>query len=205
MNSTVTIQGLMPGVSPTAKITRSATAGVTLEATLNAAVTGTLSNRADNTNGILTLAANHGITDAEIVTIFWTDTDGVQQFAYGATVGTVANTSVPFTGAAGTVLPTANTAVSVDVEQEFNIDFDGDDLEQIIAVNNKTAAIQFVDAGDAVIDAVVRAANECYLYINGISATNPLTGNAVDAIRLANGDSNSDCTVKVGALYSANA
>lgn len=204
MNATLTITGSVTGLTPVAKVTKTATAGIApLDTTLAAGKSGTLSTRSDNVNGTLTLVANHGITDAATISIFWTAANGVPQFAYGATVGTVAGNSVPFTTAAGTVLPAQNTAIVADVEEEFDIDVDGDKIEMLLAVGDRTCGVRFLDAGDSVLSAAARAGNEPYLYIKNISQANPLTGNAVDAVRLANGDGTNALTYKLAGLYNA--
>jgi hypothetical protein len=206
MDATITITGNLPGTTPVAKVTRSATAGIApLEATLAAGKAGNLTTRTDNSNGTLTMGVGHGITNGAILSLFWTAANGVLQMVYNATAANVTSNSVPFTGAVGAnnaVLPLANTAVVADIEEEFDIDVDGDKVEMLLAVGSKACGVQFLDAGDTVLDAAARPANEPYLYLKNIMA-NPLTGNAVDAIRLANGDSVNACAFKLGGLYNA--
>ena len=82
MDATITIAGLLPGCAPVAKITRTAAAGLPpIEASLAAGKAGTLSTRTDNTDGTLTLGSGHGITDGQVISIFWTDANGNAQFA----------------------------------------------------------------------------------------------------------------------------
>jgi len=206
MKGTIQLNGSLAGLAVQTVINRSATGGVGQEHTLAAAKSGTLSTRTNDTDGTLTLEAGHGITDGQILSIFWTDpTSGDPKFCYDATVGVVAGESVPFTGAAGTALPAQGSAIVADVEEELDADFDGDKLEMLLAAGNKIVGFQFVDSGDNVLDAAIRRANEPYDYVKGIDASNPLTGNPVDAVRVANGDSTAALTFKLAALYNSDA
>jgi hypothetical protein len=49
-------------------------------------------------------------------------------------------------------------------------------------------------------------ANEPYLYISGgMTGNNPLAGNAVDQVKLANGDATANATFKMGGTYNSQA
>lgn len=203
-SGTIQVVANIGGVKETMAIVRSAAATITVESTLEAGKAGTLSTRTGDTEGTLTLGANHGITDGEIIAIFWTG--GV---AYLATVGTVDGTSVPFTGAAGDVLPDEDTAIVADVMEAHDVEFDGDDLEMLIATFRQRGVVVFEDwsgsggDGDAVLDAADIAANEAYLFIADTGEANPLTGNAVDQVWIANGDSSNSSLFKLAALYNS--
>ncbi|MDD8027908.1 MAG: hypothetical protein PHI34_15520 [Acidobacteriota bacterium] len=203
-SGTIQVVASIGGIKETMNILRSAAATVTVESTLDAGKAGTLSARTGDTEGTLTLGADHGITDGEVIAIFWSS--GV---AYLATVGTVAGTSVPFTGAAGDVLPDEDTAIVADVMEAHDVEFDGDNLEMLIATFRQRGVIVFEDwsgsggDGDQVIDAADIAANEAYLFVADVMATNPLTGNAVDQIWIANGDSSNSSLFKLAALYNS--
>ena len=204
MNGTIQVIASVGGVSVQSAIQRSAAGALpSQELTLDAGQPGTLSTRTSDTAGTLTMETGHGLTDDDVISIFWTDANGDPQFAYDATVGVVAGNSVPFTGATGTVLPAEASSIVADIEEELDVDFDGDKLEMLAAAANRVVGVQFVDSGDAVLDAAVRRANEPYQYVKGIDASNPLTGNPVDAIRLANGDSANSATWKMGGLYNS--
>jgi hypothetical protein len=64
--------------------------------TLAAAKGGTLTTRTSDTAGTLTMSSGHGITDGQVIDIYWSTGQ-----VTSATVGTVATNSVPFTGATG--------------------------------------------------------------------------------------------------------
>ena len=192
---------MLPGVSIGAEISRPAAGGVPpQEVSLEAADAGTLTTRTSDAAGTLTMDdAGHGISTADVITIFWTG--GI---AYQATVGTVSGTTVPFTGAQGTVLPSATTEVVADVVEVLDVDFDGDDLELFAAAMDRRGHIVFEDSGDAEIDAAELIANEPYMYIDGMTASNPLTGNPVDEVHIANGDSSLVATFRLGGTYNSN-
>lgn len=192
----------LPGVSISATVSRPAAGGVPpQEVSLAAAEDGSLTTRTSDTAGTLTMDdAGHGITDGDSIVIFWAA--GV---AYKATVGTVSGTSVPFTGADGDVLPAQDTDVTVDVIEELDVDFDGDNLELFAANMDRRGFIIFEDSGDAELDAEELIANEPYLYVDGMTASNPLTGNPVDQVLIANGDSSNTATFKMGGTYNSDA
>ena len=193
----------LPGVSIQATVSKPSSGGLPAQSVsvLNAAA-GTLTTRTDNTNGTLTLGANHGISNADIITIFDDNTGTV---SYLATVGTVAGNSVPFTGAAGAVLPVVNSTVTVGKVVDLDVDFDGDNVRILAAQMTTLGHVVFEDAGNTAIANATLTANQPWMYIDGVTASNPLTGNAVDQIRLANGNSASNGTFKLGGTYNSEA
>lgn len=203
-SGTIQVVANIGGVKETMNIVRSAAATITVESTLEAGKAGTLSTRTSDTAGTLTLGADHGITDGEVIAIFWPS--GV---AYLATVGTVDGTSVPFTGAAGDALPEEDAAIVADVMEAHDVEFDGDDLEMLVATFRERGVVVFEDwsgsggDGDAVLDAADIAANEAYLFIADTGEANPLTGNAVDQVWIANGDPSNSSLFKLAALYNS--
>jgi len=183
-------------------ISRDTTGQFGIEPTLPAAAAGTLSGRTNNTDGELTMgAADHGIQTGDKIAIFFAG--GV---CYGATVGTVAGVTVPFTGATGVdvdgvpaVLPAQGTAVVADVEVQETFAFDGDYLEGIVCKHTRRGHHRFLDAGAAVLAAADVPAGEPWGWISGQGGSNPLAGNAVATIILANGDSANASTITIGA------
>jgi len=150
----------------------------------------------------LTMGANHGITNGAIIAIFG-PTSGVTYFG---TVGTVDGNSVPFTAAdGGDVLPANNSAVTVDVITDLDVDFDGDNLEILAAVMDRRGLIVFEDAGNTALHGVELSAGEPFFFVDGLTGNNPLTGNAVDQVRIANGNSASNTTFKMGGTYNSQA
>lgn len=198
--STVNITVSVGGVTVQGQAPRTAEGQISQTVELPAADSGTLSTRTSDTAGTLTLGSGHGVSTGDTIDIFWV-ASGVLKCAYGATVGTVVGTSVPFTGASGDVLPAVDSAVTADVVVEINVDFDGDDAKIVILQSNRQGHFDFQDSGDASLEQDKLEANEPWFYVSDLGYTNPLAGNPVDALLLSNKDSANAATVKLGVLY----
>lgn len=203
LKGTITHNASVGGLSIQSTIQRTASAALpSQEKSLPAADAGSLTTRTTDTAGTITASSgSHSIETGDVIDIFWTDANGERQCARGATVGTVSGTSIPFTGAGGTVLPAQDTAVTVDEQTTLDLDFDGDKLQMIVAGSTKDGHITFEDSGDAVLDSAVLKANEPYSFVKNTGQTNPLTGNPVDEIKVSNADSSAAATFKLGGLY----
>ncbi|MBN2132867.1 MAG: hypothetical protein JW741_25435 [Sedimentisphaerales bacterium] len=191
------------GISAQSTVTRTASSQIGHESdpVLPVAKVGTLSTRTNDTDGTLTLEADHGITVGQLVDIFWIDVDGVSHCAYGATAGVIDVLNVPFTGASGDVLPAEGYAITASVPVTIDTDFDGDLLEMIIALATYLGHVTFCDVGDAVLAAVTLVPGEGWSWVSDQGIANPLTGNAVAYVLASNGSSAYVNTVKIGALY----
>ncbi len=188
MKGTVNIVVAAAGLSVQGLVSKEASGGIPpQEKALSPAKFGTLSTRTSDTAGTLTLSAGHGITTGQTIDIFWTDANGVLKCAYGATVGTVAGNEVPFTGAAGEVLPAQDTAITTQVPTELDCDFDGDKAV-LLAAMMKTCGghVCFVDSADAVLKAQTLEANEPFVWWKNGPFAAPVTGNPVDAVLISN-------------------
>jgi hypothetical protein len=186
----------LAGISIQGNITRTASGQISHELSLPAAEAGTLSTRTSDTDGTATLGATHDIETGDVVDIYW---DG--GVAYGASVGTVAGTSVPFTGASGDVLPDQDTVITMDKQVEINTDFDGDDMSMMAVVSTKRGHVCFEEDDDTVIVAQELLANEGWTWASNTNVTNPLAGDPVGKVMVSNGDSTAAATLKIGVLY----
>lgn len=186
----------LPGVNVNVSLAKTATGSIAQSQALAAAKTGSLTERTDNTAGELTMTTGHGITDGARIAIFWSG-----GCAYLGTVGTVVGNAVPFTGAAGDNLPVKDTAVTVQVMTPLDVDFDGDKAEIVAASFRRRGVVVFEDSDDAVLDAGDIAAGEGYVYVSGLSQSNPLAGNPVDQVWVASGDSDDTNAFVLGVLY----
>lgn len=186
----------LPGVHVNVSLAKTATGSIAQSQALAAAKTGSLTTRTDNTDGELTMTTGHGITDGARIAIFWSG-----GCAYLGTVGTVVGNVVPFTGAAGDNLPVDGTAVTVQVMTPLDVDFDGDKAEIVAASFRRRGVVVFEASGDAVLDAGDIAAGEGYVYVSGLSQSNPLAGNPVDQVWVASGDSDDTNAFVLGVLY----
>jgi hypothetical protein len=186
----------LPGVHVNVSLAKTATGSIAQSQALAAAKTGSLTERTLDTAGELTMTTGHGITDGARIAIFWSG-----GCAYLGTVGTVVGNAVPFTGAAGDNLPVEDTAVTVQVMTPLDVDFDGDKAEIVAASFRRRGVVVFEDSGDAVLDAGDIAAGEGYVYVSGLSQSNPLAGNPVDQVWVASGDSDGTNAFVLGVLY----
>lgn len=193
--SRITVSGELGGASLNSTIVRTAVGQITqTPIALSAAKAGTLSTRSSDTAGTLTLGEGHGITDADVIDIYWAD-----GMCYSAVVGTVDGTSVPFTGASGDVLPTEDDAITACVTEEIDSDFDGTLLVAIGARCDQKAHVTFM-ATAAVVLEVDLVANEAWFWVNGGTAVNPLDSEDVTSILVSQG-STSAATMRIGGLY----
>jgi len=188
MKGTVNIIVSAAGLSVAGTVSKQATGGVPpQEKALAAAKVGALSTRTSDTAGTLTMVEGHGITDGQTIDIFWVDADGALKCAYGATVGEVATNSVPFTEAAGDVLPAETYAITAQVVTELDCDFDGDKAVLLVALMKTCGGhVCFVDSEDAVLKALTLEANEPFVWWENCPFTAPITGNPVDAVVISN-------------------
>ncbi len=151
------VQNRVGCLGKTFRETRTITAdGTTLkDPTLAAAKKGALTTRVSGTAGTLTMDAGHGFLDGQRIDIFWAG-----GAAYGATIGTVATNSVPFTGAAGDALPDDETAITAMVPQLEAFDVPSADLQSLLCGCLSPAYFVFLEDDDTPVKAI---------YVDGVS------------------------------------
>ena len=165
-----------------------------------AAKAGTLTTRTDNDTGTITMSSGgHGITTGAKVDVYW---DGGSR--YDVTVGTVSGTSVPIDLGAGDNLPIATTAVTVQVREEQDFPFAGDDMAALsISAGGANATVLFLDGSDAVLLAIeLDSTTTIYTWDSGNGATNPLAGDTVAKVTVTQGGSTSTARVQGTVLIS---
>ena len=150
--------------------------------TLPVAKVGTLSTRASDTAGTLTMAAGHGITTGQRLDIYW-----VGGSCRGATVGTVATNSVPFTLATGDVLPAATTAITAMVPTSNTLAVPGDDLVGYAVNCPVGGTVVFATSGDTEVAASVRTVTAPSEVVSVADGTNPFAGATVAKVFLSHG------------------
>jgi hypothetical protein len=173
MNNTFGFNISIAGISISGTSTRTTSGTISEELTLGSAKSGTLTTRTDANTGTLTLESGHGVTTASTIDIYW---DGGRQ--YNVTVGTVSGTSVPFDSGAGDDLPTATTAVTVQMQNVIDIDFDGDLLECAAALSSERGRLQFFDSGGLEFG-IDLAEGEPWIWLSDGSETNPVVGDDI--------------------------
>lgn len=191
----------------TLPVVRTNSGPIALEDTLSAAKSGTLTTRTDNNTGTLTMASGHGITDGQIIDIYWSG--GVHR---SATVGTVSGTSVPIDNGIGDNLPTANTAITAVVQKSINLAIDGDNAKIVAMVletvdkSLRTAGnVQFRDSSNAVIAEIDLVANVPQVWDIEGGSSNPFTGNPITNLKAsqANTTTTETYTLKIVGVQDA--
>jgi len=186
----------LAGISIQSLITREAAGQISQQVELPAGKAGTLTTRTSNTVGEATLGTGHGIATGNVVDVSW---DGGVR--YGVTVGTVAGNVVPLTDSGnGDNLPAQGTDLVVSKQITINTDFDGDDAVMFAVHSTKRSHVDFQDSGGLSLEAVDLPSNEVWWWAEGTGETNPLSGNAVDRVKVSNGTIEA-ATLKIGVLY----
>ena len=178
---------------------------VVRDPSIAAAKSGTLTTRTSDTAGTLTMSSGHGFTNGQIIDIYWATGQCTR-----ATIGTVSTNSVPFTGAGGDVLPTANTAITAMVETVEDFDIDAADLE-FLALKAGMAACSatFLDDGAAVVgrvlvsraDGTAGTTQHHYIWHSADGSDDPISDDAVQ-VCLSHSDDDAAQTVVCAALLS---
>ena len=167
-------------------VTQRTAAGLIGQApTLAAGLAGALTTRTDADTGIITMTdAEHGITDADTVDVFW---DGGVR--YGLTVTLVEGAAVSIDVGDGDALPEGTTpAVVVGVRQEIDVDFDGDLVELIAAHCPRRAHVEFLTNADVSLKAQELTAGDAWSFVADTGVANPLTGDPVGKLQVSCGE-----------------
>jgi len=170
------------------------------EITLPVAQSGTLTTRTNATAGILTMAnANHGIVNATAIDVFF---PGGKR--YGATVQNVAGNAVTFNAGAGDNLANANTVMTAATQVLINLGITGSLLKilGIMPASSDTSRTQqahadFQDINSVSVNAIALTHNVPQVFDVAGGAANPLTGNAVERVKAANGDPTNQATLTI--------
>ncbi len=146
--------------------------GTKANPTVPAGQTGTLTTRTSNTAGTITMASvSHTIITGQRIDIYWNGA-----FAYAATVGTVSGVLVPFTGAAGTALPLANTVVTVGSPILTPFVVVGNNMQVLICATDQTGLFVFEDGGHLLTISV--EAGDVFEWDVDTILANPLAGDS---------------------------
>ncbi len=155
-------------------------------AAVPAAQPGVLTIRTNGTDGSLTMGnVGHGIITGARLDIYWNN--GLS-FAYGALVGVVAALVVPFTGAHGTALPIATTAVNVMVPVKRVFSFTGNNLVMLASYCDVPALFVYVDVANAELALDSNSGGVAEVWYSAMDDVNPLAGGAVISVFMSHGD-----------------
>jgi hypothetical protein len=172
------------------------------EPSVAAAKAGTLATRSSATAGTLTLGSGHGITDGQRIDIYFSG-----GYAYGATVGTVSGTSVPFTGAVGTAgtggeaLPAQTSAVTACVANEESFNVTAANLKYLSAyspVSGVSALAVFAESDNTVVKvAPISGGPGAYQWTVGSGAASPFGDNVAKVFMSHNNTTQSVSVIAV--------
>lgn len=122
--------------------------------------------------GVMTLLAGHGITNSDIVSVYW-----ATGFAYNCTVGSAGATEITVTGVEGDALPTSGAVVICKVT-EVDISVLGTDVKALFAGGDVMLGIAFEDAGGVELFRTT-ATNTAYEWDTASGDANPITGDSI--------------------------
>jgi hypothetical protein len=165
------------------------------EVSLAAGLAGTLSTRTSNTAGVATLGTGHGLLENDVVDVYWSG--GVR---YGVAVGSVGTNTVPFSGGAGTNLPTQASALVVCKQTVVDVDVSGDAISLILCSAQNAVHLDFQQSDGTSIKALSLGAGALWFWSDGYG-DNPFASAAVAKVAVSNGDSANATVLRVGLLY----
>lgn len=164
--------GTIGGIAFNGAVTRSAPTVLTVNEDIPGTKAGTLTTRTDATNGVITMSSGHGLTNGQIINLYWTG--GSRK---GITVS-ISTNALTITGGTGDNLPSNNTALTVGVVRTIDIDFTIGILEMLVLQSDKSdIELLFYDTDSPtnLHGTFVLAASEPYWWASGTNAPdNPL-------------------------------
>lgn len=192
----LSIQGGGVSVQPPPVI-RTVNESIGSQPSLPAGTAGTLSTRTSGTAGVVTVAS-HTLADNDKVDIFWS---GGQ--CYGANVDSHTSTTITFSGAAGTALPIATTAVVITKQVAITLALAYAVLQYLAVMFGFTSQsitskgqITFKDSGGSVLLNIALTPGQPVDYDIAGGVTNPFSANVASAVA-SNGDSTSAATLNI--------
>jgi len=189
----IALRSVVAGVSLSSTISRSNELGSIFQRTLPAGITGTLSTRTDANTGILTVGSGHGITDADTVAVFFA---GGRQVAVDVTATTATTISIDL--GVGDDLPVVTTPIVVSVIEIHALAIVGNDLT-VLHIDSSTRAYAEFFNGATSHASYNLVAKEGYVWYDGSLHTNPIAGDVITTVRLANGEATA-VNFKIGLL-----
>jgi hypothetical protein len=169
-----------------------------VNAQLPVAKVGQLTTRTDNNTGELTMEAGHGLITADVIDIFWVNTNGTIGSRRGVTVGTVATNAVPIDLGAGDNLPANLTAVTVQKPTTFSFGLIVANLQALVAKGDSATfqvSIQQAD-GTEEFHYTSQTATDAFVWWNSSGFSNPVGADTTKAV-VSNGDSTAVANIMV--------
>lgn len=191
--ATIAIQATIGGRTINGSLERTANGGKSHVIPLPAGTAGTLTTRTDDNTGIATLASGHGLQTGEKVAVFWSGG------SRGYMDVTVAGDAITIDGGDGDVLPDQDTVVVVTKMVQVTSDFDGDDMQAIVAKCQQRAFLGFFVASSLSYSLQLDA-GQLWAWAADTGLANPLTGGPVHDIFVANGSNETAATLELSTV-----
>jgi len=161
---------------------------------------GDLTTRTDDDTGVVTLdGADHGLTDSDFVDVYWIDANGVNQVQYKCAITDVTSAAITINAGIGTVLPAQDTAVTMGLRIEVDLDFAYADLVALGIQCPVLSHIEIMEEDDTTIMGRVLANGVPFVWIDDQDTVNPLDED-VGKCWVSNGTVAAS-VVQIGALF----
>lgn len=178
---TITTGLTVGGINKSGMLTKTAAVQDGASPELPAGIAGQLTTRSAVDTGIITVATGHGITVDDTVSVFFPA--GVHRLME---VTASDEFTISVDNGDGDNLPNNLTNVVICKDIEVDLAFDGDALEMIGAQSTVRSNISFVTGSEILLSRDLTA-NQPWYWVAGQGVANPLTGNPVAKIWVANG------------------
>lgn len=191
-----TVNTVIAGITLQSTITRTQEAAERVSLDVAAGLAGTLTTRTDADTGVFTVETGHGITTSDTVSVFFADGT-----AYNGDVTAVTATTITVDFADGADLPVVSTAVVVSKQVSFAVPIIGNSLRAMVIKSTNRCLVDFRSSAPATLLTYLIAAAEGRHWFSDMDVTNPLAGDTVATVHVANGDVTAN-TIEIGLLKS---
>lgn len=196
VNTTTTVSTVIAGVTLTSVLTRTEEAVERISLDMPAGIAGTLTTRTDADTGVATVATGHGLTTSDVVAVFFPN--GSKQ---NCTISATTATTISFNSEDGDDLPIATTAIVLGKQMNFAAPVVGNTLRTFVIKSNTRCFVDFRSSAPASLLEYDIPTNEGRIWLSNTDVTNPLAGDVVATITVANG-APSVGAVEIGLLKS---
>jgi hypothetical protein len=190
----ITTTTTIAGAQITSIVERSQESAERLTLDLPASIAGTLTTRTDADTGVLTVPTGHGITTSDTVAVFFAG--GVK---HNCTVSATTGTTISITSTDGTDLPALNAAIVVGKQSDYELLLTGDNIAVLVIRSVTRCLVDFRTDVPASVLLYDIPAGEGREWVVGKEIANPLAGDAVARVHVANGGT-SAAAIDIGLL-----
>lgn len=185
VNYGVNVNGVGAQINQT--VTRSGDGGDCRAVTLNPGISGTLTTQTSSTAGVVTVASVGSITTSTVCDLYWSG-----GCAYNCAVTATTSTTITFSGASGSSVPIASTAVVIVPQTTIYMELRSGGLvffcaEQAYATTAETAPshVSYEDISSGLVYQTLLAANTPAVNDIAGGMSNPFTGGSGNPVAKA--------------------